>query len=96
MPRLVEGSGDSIPPVIDGGAQVVRLRTVVRVPDSELERLVALKLVPPEDKEWYLVRDLESTEAETSAAYRKARRDVSPEGEGFILFARRRRELEPK
>lgn len=95
-PRFAEESDEAIAGLPDEHARAVRLRTVVRVPESELERLVALRLVPPEDKEWYLVRGLEPSEAEGSAAYREALRDVSPEGNGFILFARRRRDVGAK
>jgi hypothetical protein len=68
-------------------------RAVLRVPEQEVAALAALELVPREDLDWFLVLGLETAEAEQRPAYRKALMDVSPDGGGFILFARRRRDL---
>jgi hypothetical protein len=69
-------------------------RSMVRIPSIEAERVRALKLVPPEENDWNLVVGLEPTEEEGSVAYRTALKEMSPEGKGLILFARRRRNLD--
>lgn len=66
----------------------------IRLPDGEIPRVVGLKVVPPEDKEWYLVRGLSPAESGKSEQYLAAMKMVSPEGGGFILFSRRRRKRE--
>lgn len=70
------------------------MRAMVRIPSVEAERVRALKLVPPEDNDWNLVVGLEPAEEGGSVAYRVALKEMSPEGKGLILFARRRRNLD--
>jgi hypothetical protein len=91
-PKFAEVADEALSTGADEPNRGQRLKTSVRVPEVEVERLVALQLVPPEDKEWYLVRSLEPSEPERSTAYREALRSVSPDGTGFILFSRRRRD----
>jgi hypothetical protein len=65
----------------------------LEVSPDEAERLRALKLIPPEDKEWLLVRHLKPAEKPPEDKYEIALRQYSPEGGGFILFSMRRRKL---
>jgi hypothetical protein len=63
----------------------------VRAPDEVRGRLESLKLIPPEDKEWQLVRGLEPAEPSGwSENYKKALQESSPESGGFILVSPRR------
>jgi hypothetical protein len=62
--------------------------------DGELLRL--LKLVPPEDSDWFPVCGLSSAEPTGNDAYQKALRESAPESGSFILFSlRRRKRFEP-
>jgi hypothetical protein len=63
-------------------------------PSDEREMLASLKLVPPEDGEWYRVRGFERGAASGSDPYRMALQDSSPESGSFILMSLRRRNKE--
>jgi hypothetical protein len=69
-------------PVLDTESQVAGFPLI-----HELQ--AKLNLIPPEDREWYLVRGLRSAEKPSSQAYR----DLSPEAGSFILLSLRRRKV---
>ena len=68
-------------------------QAIIRPAVSERTLLQSLKLVPPEDNDWYLVRGLSSAELMGSDSYRKVLKESSPESESFILFSLRRRKI---
>jgi hypothetical protein len=94
-PLLPDAAGGAERAQADRSA-LIGERTIIRVPESELQGMAHLDLIPREDLDWFLVLGLESADAERHPAYRKALVEASPEGGGFILFARRRRELDRK
>ena len=53
--------------------------------------LKSLKLIPPEDLEWYRVNELVPEGERTSEAYRMALTDMSPQSGNYILMSLRRR-----
>jgi len=65
----------------------------VQLAEAERERVKALDLIPPEDRDWQLVRGLRPDDAAGSEEHRNALVATSPEGGGFILFSKRRRRL---
>jgi hypothetical protein len=67
--------------------------SAVRPAQSERELLQSLKLVPPEDNDWFLVRGLSSGEPAGSATYLQALKESAPESGSFILFSLRRRKI---
>ncbi len=67
--------------------------SAIRPAPSERELLQSLKLVPPEDSDWFLVRGLSSGEPTGSVAYRQALKESAPESGAFILFSLRRRKI---
>ncbi len=64
----------------------------VELPPEEMAKVSALKLVPPEDKPWSLVRALVAEHPENPSKLQKAVRAASPESGRFILFSLRRRQ----
>jgi hypothetical protein len=64
----------------------------VQAPSNEQAMLSSLELIPPEDKEWFLVRGLRPAEPTGSEEYKEALKEVSPEGGSFILMSLWRRE----
>jgi hypothetical protein len=68
-------------------------QAAIRPAQSERALLQDLKLVPPEDNDWFLVRGLSSGEPTGSIAYREALKESAPESGSFILFSLRRRKI---
>jgi hypothetical protein len=66
----------------------------IQVPADEQPTLRSLDLVPPEDREWYLVRGLRPVEHSGSDEYKEALREFSPESGSFILMSLWRRTRE--
>lgn len=61
---------------------------------QETKFLKPLKLVPPEDLEWYQVVDLVAEdERKENEAYKEALRTLSPQANSFILLSMRRRKI---
>lgn len=86
---LFDVAKDTWEPVFDEASKI-------RVPPHEREFLTSLDLVPPEDKEWFLVKGLRLAEPLGTEAFRKALMDLSPESGGFILISLRRRKVDDK
>jgi HKD family nuclease len=66
-------------------------QSVLELPRDDQRFLKSLDLIPPEDKPWFLVKGLHSTEDSGNEAYKKALREASPESGNFILLSMRRR-----
>jgi hypothetical protein len=71
-------------------------KKAIRPPPQERELLRSLKLVPPEDTEWFLVRGFSRGEPTGGEAYNEALRASAPESGAFILFSLRRRKIASK
>ena len=67
-------------------------KTFVKVPPERVERVAALKLIPPEHTEWFRVKGIRRVEpSDSEDPYHMALRKVSPEGGSFVLMSVRRR-----
>lgn len=64
---------------------------LVRVEEAERGILKPLKLIPPEDWEWYRVNDLVPEHKQANEAYQMALTDMSPQSGNYILMSLRRR-----
>jgi hypothetical protein len=65
----------------------------IRPSPQEGELLKSLKLVPPEDTEWFLVRGFSPSLPSDKPAYNEALKASAPESGSFILFSLRRRKI---
>lgn len=67
----------------------------VRVDPKDGEMLRHLELVPPQDREWFLVRSLRPAEDDGAPAgkYEMALRQTAPDSGNFVLLSHRRRKL---
>lgn len=63
----------------------------IRIPEEERARFSSLKLIPPEDRDWKLVRGLQPKLSDKDDAKRGTLVEYSPDGGGFILYSTRRR-----
>jgi HKD family nuclease len=59
--------------------------------DDDRSLIEPLDLIPPEDKEWYLVKDLRDAGSDEPTAYQKALAEASPESGSYVLISQRRR-----
>lgn len=63
---------------------------------AHFQLLSRLKLVPPEDKEWHLVRGLERSDTALTKEYLAALNASNPESGNFVLYSLRRRRMDDK
>ena len=69
----------------------------VQAKPEDQSMLRALKLIPPHDKPWFLVKGLRPDEpSDKQKAYHAALREAGPEGDTYILFSIRRINLSKK
>ena len=64
---------------------------LVRAEEAERGILESLKLIPPEDWEWYRVNELVPEHKQANEAYQMALADMSPQSGNYILMSLRRR-----
>ncbi|MBL9140046.1 MAG: hypothetical protein JNK85_29505 [Verrucomicrobiales bacterium] len=65
----------------------------IQLSEQERSLLGSLNLIPPEDREWFLVKALRGDQPENTA-YVKALADSSPESGSYVLISLRRRKKE--
>jgi hypothetical protein len=65
----------------------------VQVDAEDAPVLASLKLIPPEDKKWFLVNGLRPKGGGEVDTYHTALREFSPDSGSFILVSQRRRKI---
>jgi hypothetical protein len=80
---LFEAAKHAWEPVLDDHSKV-------QIADADRALMAPLQLIPPEDREWFLVKGLRAAEEERTE-YKQALAEASPSAGSYILISLRRR-----